>query len=95
MIMIGVGEMVGSVGAIGPIRDKFGNKIAVIVLIVLTAVGIAIVFVYNKRDVYDWSAYIMCLLWGIQDGGVNCFLNCTLGFEFKSKSTPFSVYRFV
>ena len=93
--MIGVGEMIGGVGVIGPIRDKFGNRPALIVLMVLTAAGLAIFYYYNSKDEYNWIAFLMCLIWGIQDAGVNCLINCILGFEFKSKSTPFSVYKFV
>ena len=92
--MIGVGEMIGGVGVIGPIRDKFGNKVALIVLMVLTAAGLGIFYYYNQKDEYNWVAFLMCLIWGIQDAGVNCIINCILGFEFKSKSTPFSVYKF-
>ena len=95
IILIGVGEMIGGVGVIGPIRDKFGNRIALVVLIILTAAGLAVFFVYNHVDQYNWLAFVMCLIWGIQDAGVNCLINCILGFEFKSKSTPFSVFKFV
>jgi uncharacterized membrane protein len=45
--MIGVGEMLGGVGIIGPIRDKFGNKVALIVLMVFTAAALSITFIYN------------------------------------------------
>jgi hypothetical protein len=36
----------------------------------------------------------MCFLWGTQDSGINCFINCILGFEFESKILPFSVFKF-
>lgn len=45
--MIGVGEMIGGVGVIGPIRDNFGNRIALIVLMVLTAAALSIFFYFN------------------------------------------------
>lgn len=40
-----------------------------------------------------WAAALVTFLWGIQDGSMNCFLNGVLGFEFESKTTPFSVFK--
>ena len=37
----------------------------------------------------------MCFAWGIQDGGMNCYISCVLGFQFDSKTTPFSVFKTV
>jgi hypothetical protein len=33
----------------------------------------------------------MCFLWGIQEAGLGVFLQCVMGFEFPSKTTPFAV----
>lgn len=63
--MIGAGEMIGGVGLIGPIRDKFGNMAALFVLLIVTAAGLVIIFIYNQRDVYDLLAYLMCFVWGL------------------------------
>jgi hypothetical protein len=37
----------------------------------------------------------MCFAWGFQDGGMNCYISCVLGFQFDSKTTPFSVFKTV
>ena len=37
----------------------------------------------------------MCFAWGVQDGGMNCYISCVLGFQFDSKTTPFSVFKTV
>ena len=87
--------MLGGVGVIGPIRDKLGNRVAICALLVLTSAGLATVYVFNQQNKYGFSAYLMCFLWGLQDAGVNCLMNCILGFEFESKSIPFSVFKFV
>ena len=95
IIFLGVGEILGGILFIGPIRDKFGNKIAYIVLMLETALAIAIVLVYNNNDKFNWMAYAMCFFWGFQDSGINCLINCMLGFEFADKTTPFGVNKFV
>ena len=95
IIFLGVGEILGGILFIGPIRDKCGNKVAYIVLIIETAVAIVIVLVYNNNDKFNWMAYLMCFFWGFQDSGINCLINCMLGFEFSDKTTPFGVNKFV
>ena len=36
----------------------------------------------------------MTFAWGLQDSSLCNFANCILAFEFESKVTPFSVYKF-
>jgi len=57
--------------------------------------AIAAVSIYNHNNQYDFSAYIMCFLWGLQDSGASCLTNCLAGFEFSDKMTPFGVKNFV
>lgn len=94
-ILLGVGEILGGIMFVGPIRDKYGNRIAYIVQMILTALAVANVLYYNNQDTYNWAAYSMCFFWGIQDSGINCLINCMLGFEFDDKTTPFGVFKFV
>ena len=44
---------------------------------------------------YNWLTYLMCFIWGIQDGAINIHTYRVLGTEFKSKSEPFSVFNLV
>ena len=37
----------------------------------------------------------MTFIWGIQDGACQCLVSCILGFQFDSKTTPFSVFKSV
>ena len=36
----------------------------------------------------------MCFSWGLQNSATNVHLVCILGFQFESKTTPFSVKEF-
>jgi len=64
MIGLGVGEMGGAI-VFGKIQDKFGNKVAVILCIVLsllgTAAALAFTFVFSFTM---WLAVIMTFTWG-------------------------------
>ena len=46
-ILLGVGEILGGILFIGPIRDKFGNRFAYIVQMINTALAITSVLFYN------------------------------------------------
>ena len=39
--------------------------------------------------------YLMCFLWGYQDGSINIHIFQILGFEFKNQIEPFSVFNLV
>ena len=39
--------------------------------------------------------FFMTFFWGISDGGLNTLINSMLGFQFDSKTSPFSVNKFV
>ena len=38
--------------------------------------------------------FLMTFFWGISDGGLNTLINSMLGFQFDSKTAPFSVNKF-
>ena len=94
MALLGLGEIIGG-GLVGFIRDKVGNRLAYFVQILLTIAGMASVLIVNDKNTYDYTSYLMCFVWGLQDSGLNCLVNCVLGFEFESKIIPFSLYKFV
>ena len=92
MIGLGTGEILGGT-CFGRIRDKLGNYVALCLELVLLAGGITLVIIVNERNVYDWTAHAMTFVYGLQDAGLNTFINCILGFEFESKITPFCVNK--
>ena len=92
--LLGVGEIVGGVLFIGPIRDHFGNKTAYSIQSLLTIVAISLVLIYSHLNTFSFLAYLMCFFWGLQDSGLNTLIYCVLGFEFEDKSTPFAVFKF-
>jgi len=65
LMLLGAGEILGGIMFIGPIRDKLGNKVAYLVQMILTALSIAILLLYNQNNVFNWMAYAMCFTWGI------------------------------
>ena len=62
---------------------------------VAVVAGFGLALGYTIR--YEYSlpfGFFMTFFWGIQDGGLNCLINCVLGFQFDSKITPYSVNKF-
>ena len=95
MIALGVGEILGSL-AFGHVTDKFSNKNTIFVNMLTCTVGYAFLVLYGI--IYDFKFYLGILMtfsWGVQDAGINCLVSSLLGFQFKSKTTPFSVYKFL
>ena len=82
--MLGFAEVIGG-QFVGMVRDKTSNRIANILIIVLTSIAVAflILFVTSK----DWNilVYFLLFFWGFQDSSLNVIINTILGFEFESK----------
>ena len=92
MVTFGFGELVGSF-LLGYIIDKFGNKTSASsnFVIMLLMFGVTFLFTYTQK--FGILAHLMCLFWGIQDGGVNTYVTELVGFEFDSVDEPFAVYN--
>ena len=95
MVGLGIGEIAGSI-IYGRIGDKYSSKITIAanVLGSLIAFSLLILFVLQFKFSLVYS-FVVTLAWGIQDSGLNNLLNSVLGFQFDSKTTPFSVNKFV
>jgi MFS family permease len=94
MVMLGIGMILGG-WITGGIRDRLGNRICVLTCITFMIIAMTALIWFNENNFFTFlTSYSMCLLFGIQDSGIQCFVNCILGFEFESKILPFSVYRF-
>ena len=90
-MFLGVGEVIGGILE-GVIIDKFGNKPAIIIniLVLITAVLAAVWNCWKLR--FGPMSYAMTGLWGLVDVSLNIFAFRNLGFEFESKSGPFSAH---
>lgn len=93
MIPLGLGEIIGGL-AQGKIADRFGVKVGLAFILVLTAVAFGMVFGTIAQYKFGVLTFLMTFAWGLQDSSVNNFYNCVLAFEFESKVTPFSVSKF-
>lgn len=90
LVALGVGEIAGA-PIIGYVQDNHGQKAAIMVCLGLTTTGVLLCLWYAVAFEYSLvHAVIMNFVMGTQDGAVNILLLCKLGFEFESKTTPFS-----
>ena len=70
-------------------------RVTIAANLVGAVVGFSLVLGYTLRYEYTLAfGFFMTFFWGIQDGGINCLINCILGFQFDSKTAPFSVNKF-
>ena len=61
----------------------------------MTTIAFALMFYYVHLYTFCWVTFAVTFAWGMQDATLNNLVNCTLGFEFEDKLTPFSVQNFV
>ena len=93
MTALGVGEIVGSI-IFARLQDSCSMTVTLGVILLITLVGCflnmfyVIVFVFNP-----YLCTAMTFAWGMQDAAVICLINTMCGFEFESKTTPFSVFK--
>ena len=95
MIGLGVGDILGSM-VFGRITDRCTTKNTIYINMLTCTLGFSCLILYGA--VYDFSFYLGVLMtfsWGVQDSGLMCLLHSILGFQFKSKTTPFSAYIFL
>jgi hypothetical protein len=55
----------------GKLIDLFGSKKTTLVNVFLVILVFASTNYAINRNDFDWSSYLMCFLWGLQDGCVN------------------------
>jgi len=92
MACVGVGEILGS-AVFGRIQDKQTIKVVVLSNLVFLLIAFTIMLAFHSDSGFNfWLACLMTLSWGFQDAGNSCCIYCMLGFQFDSKSTPFSVF---
>ena len=92
MAAFGVGEIFAGI-IFGKIIDKFGSKLTTIGILV-SVVFCAVSTIANIVSLqFGFGSVLLCFSWGFMDGATNVHVNEILGFEFKTKSEPYSVYN--
>lgn len=91
----GVGEIVGAF-IYGFVQDNSSDRTTLLVCLGLSSAAAGVQFAYVAHfDFTLWFGVLMCFCWGVQDGASNCLTSCILGFQFDSKTMPFSVFKTV
>lgn len=89
MVALGGGEIVGAIG-MGIVVDKIGTKKSCWINVFLVILQTGAVILYLLLNEYNWIAYLMAFLWGLQDSSISIHLDAILGFEFETNKEPFS-----
>ena len=89
---LAIGEMIGS-PIFGYVYDKKGPIKSVWLLLVVSVIVLLATLIFNEIHKFTIFAYFVAFGWGVMDAFLNNFLNISLGFEFKSKITPFSAQK--
>ena len=94
MVAFGFGEVIGG-GFNGFVLDKIGSQKGALVNagLMILCIGVTLLSIEDMK--YNFLTFVMCFLWGIEDGALNIHTYHVLGTEFKSKSEPFSVFNLV
>ena len=85
-----LGSIIGCNG-IGCIIDKFGTKKATFFALFICIMNESALIVYNERDIFGWTSYVIAVLCGMQEGALNTYCSALLGNEFEDKITPVAV----
>lgn len=64
MVVFGVGELLGCF-FIGVIIDKWGSRVATVVIVIICLVMMGFTFIFLIVYEYGVWAYLMCFMWGI------------------------------
>lgn len=93
MAWLGLGEIIGA-PVMGNIRDRIGNKAALIFLGIAEVIAFGCLLSFNNSNKWSNLGYAMCFTWGFQDGCTNTLVICIFGFEFGDSALSFSVFNF-
>ena len=95
MIFLGAGEIVGSF-ANGKLHDVIGSRKFALANLCQLLVAYVLIMWFNQRNEYHYGfAMTLCFGWGVMDAGLTNFFRGILGFQFDSKTVPFSVLTVV
>lgn len=95
MVGLGFGEISGAM-IFGKIGDSQSMKVTIAANMLSAFVGFSLLIAYTVHYKFTLVfGFFMTFFWGISDGGLNTLINSMLGFQFDSKTSPFSVNKFV
>lgn len=94
MVAFGVGEICGG-PILGYVIDKKGNKAATFTNIIMITTQTVFVILFLYYDEYNWLAFAMTFLWGVQDSANNTHTSEMLGYEFEDSAQPYAIDNFV
>ena len=94
MVGLGVGELVGST-IFARMQDTCGMTVTLGVLFIMTVIAGTLNIIYAVIFVFNiYLCIAMVFVFGVQDACIVCLINTMCGFEFESKTVPFSVMKF-
>ena len=91
MVLFGFGEIVGGF-FIGYFIDKYSSRFAVLINVAIIVLMGIVTSIFIEQWHYNFTAFLMCFLWGFQDSAVHTHTFEILGFEFEDNYTPFSIF---
>ena len=94
MSVFGLGEVLGA-PIFGNIRDRIGNKVAIVYLTIITTMAVFCFLYLNHVNKWSNLAYLMTFMWGLQDGSINTMIMCIFGYEFENEAIAFSCFNFI
>jgi predicted MFS family arabinose efflux permease len=91
--MFGIGQLVGS-PLVGYVNDHLGGGRPVArTLLVIHLVAYSVTLVYNEVHTFGWLAFAVTFFFGVQDAALQTQVTIVLGFEFRTNTEPFAIYR--
>jgi fucose permease len=79
----------------GTLKDKFGYKVTLWYLMVISAVLLSMTIANNEVHMFNtWWAYSCMFGLGLIDNGFNSFIEMFLSFEFDTKIAQFAAKHF-
>ena len=91
MTALGVGAIVGSF-IFGRVQDSCGMTVTIYVCLVIAVIACSMCIIYAIHFTFNiYLCIAMTFTWGMQDATGILLMHCLCGFEFDSKTTPFSV----
>ena len=91
MILLGIGEIVGSL-VNGKIHDSIGTRAFALVNLCWMYIAYALIFTYTYHDTYHHTfAMTLCFFWGVQDASLTNFWRGICSSQFDSPAIAYSV----
>jgi predicted MFS family arabinose efflux permease len=95
MIFFGFGEIIGS-SVNGTLIDKLGLKRFIICNIIEIIIAHIVIVSFSQILTFQIAfAAAVTFTWGFQDSGGVIIALCVSGFQFESKTLPFSINKLI